>query len=789
MKKGKKLNLYADVWSFAIFSFASLAILVCGYLFVPQFADDSHADEVEEEGNTVTLSVSPIDETNGYSIQVRDPGQNGVFKTIGIEASVTTANSYGYQLSMRSKDINAHFVNSNSNFSSESYISSISAPISVDIANSQYFNEKNAYGWSTDWSENGQSGTFNPLSSSDTVLKKTIAAATDEKTDIYIGTLITEDLLFGKYDGTLILTAVANSAADVSSDYTLSYNGNASDTVTNIPSSTTKSVVTSYTGPVYIPLDTATIPARTSYTFKGWDTSSRSTSPAYAYNSSDGSWTVPTYGDDGNGNTVAVVNVNTYSTTLYAIWGQTFTLNFNLAGGTDSSGTLTAGMSAEDVGSHNFTIPNVSPESNAGTFKGWATSSIATEASYQPGDIFTVRSDNPTVTLYAVYGTVTFEDAFSKANATTVGGVYRLQDMTAKICSSVSNATSGAAGDTQAISLVDTRDGNTYTVAKLLDGNCWMTENLRLGVDNSTSWSLNLTTANSDVSSTYTMEATDNNSWTGDATSADFRTGAANNGSNSYASGGYLYNYYSATAGGKGTICPKGWTIPADGVASGSFGYLLAQYNAVSSATSTTMNSSAHTSAPLNFPLGGYVDGTGSYISGNTGYLWTSSAVSAANAYAVYYGSGSGSGAALSGNSESKTNGYAVRCIASSTNGSGNANPLGEDTLNVPDNVLEVIRLIRALPNPEDITLADGEAIERLRSLYEALSDEEKAMISSELIQKYNAVLAAYYSLLEGNAANTGLIVAAAAGAAAAVTTLTTLFVVKRNKEDEESEA
>ena len=33
--------------------------------------------------------------------------------------------------------------------------------------------------------------------------------------------------------------------------------------------------------------------------------------------------------------------------------------------------------------------------------------------------------------------------------------------------------------------LTDERDGNTYTVAKLADGNCWMTENLRLDAENS----------------------------------------------------------------------------------------------------------------------------------------------------------------------------------------------------------------------------------------------------------------------------------------------------------------
>ena len=43
----------------------------------------------------------------------------------------------------------------------------------------------------------------------------------------------------------------------------------------------------------------------------------------------------------------------------------------------------------------------------------------------------------------------------------------------------------GAMNIGDVIALTDTRDGNTYAVAKLVDGNCWMIENLRLGSSNS----------------------------------------------------------------------------------------------------------------------------------------------------------------------------------------------------------------------------------------------------------------------------------------------------------------
>ena len=60
----------------------------------------------------------------------------------------------------------------------------------------------------------------------------------------------------------------------------------------------------------------------------------------------------------------------------------------------------------------------------------------------------------------------------------TATGLYKMQDMTPAICNSVSMPTDATAATTQETKLVDIRDGKTYWVAKLLDGNCWMTQNL-----------------------------------------------------------------------------------------------------------------------------------------------------------------------------------------------------------------------------------------------------------------------------------------------------------------------
>ena len=71
--------------------------------------------------------------------------------------------------------------------------------------------------------------------------------------------------------------------------------------------------------------------------------------------------------------------------------------------------------------------------------------------------------------------------------------------------------------------LTDTRDGNTYYVAKLKDGKCWMSQNLRLGGSSP----ITLTSATSDVSSNYVLpkSGTSGNNENGDYVYADSKWG------------------------------------------------------------------------------------------------------------------------------------------------------------------------------------------------------------------------------------------------------------------------
>ncbi len=71
---------------------------------------------------------------------------------------------------------------------------------------------------------------------------------------------------------------------------------------------------------------------------------------------------------------------------------------------------------------------------------------------------------------------VTLANAFESAGKTQLYGYYQMQDMTEEICSAVE------VEDDQ-LQLIDNRDNKVYWVAKLADGNCWMTQNLDLDID------------------------------------------------------------------------------------------------------------------------------------------------------------------------------------------------------------------------------------------------------------------------------------------------------------------
>ena len=112
------------------------------------------------------------------------------------------------------------------------------------------------------------------------------------------------------------------------------------------------------------------------------------------------------------------------------------------------------------------------------------------------------RDDQYTLTFGAKVNTDLPADSYQNrvvislvANPLTVANLSELtylQDMSPAVCDA------SATGDTT--QLIDSRDGKTYWVAKLQDGNCWMTQNLDFDLDPAQT----LTPADSDVSRPWT---------------------------------------------------------------------------------------------------------------------------------------------------------------------------------------------------------------------------------------------------------------------------------------------
>ena len=118
-------------------------------------------------------------------------------------------------------------------------------------------------------------------------------------------------------------------------------------------------------------------PTRSGYTFLGWSTSSSATSASYQ----PGEW--------------YYANANR---TFYAVWQKnaptSYTVSYDANGGSGAPGSQTK---TQDI---TLTLSGTKPTRSGYTFLGWATSSSATSASYQPGGSYTA---NASVTLYAVW--------------------------------------------------------------------------------------------------------------------------------------------------------------------------------------------------------------------------------------------------------------------------------------------------------------------------------------------------------------------------------------------------
>ena len=290
----------------------------------------------------------------------------------------------------------------------------------------------------------------------------------------------------------------------------------------------------------------------------------------------------------------------------------TLTINFDgngSTGGSTASQQIAAGNTAS-LNANGFTR-------NGYAFTGWNTAANGFGTSYADGADYTVTpaTGDISVTLYAQWEPVNLLD-----------DVTYMQDLTAAQCT--------GSGDGVTATLIDRRDNNRYTVAKI-NGACWMTQNLRL------SGGRDLTPADSNVTQNWEFP---NTSLTTGNSYDEARSAISSN--TSY--GGY-YNYCAASAGtvcssssaqdATQDICPKGWRLPTNNEQSGITSYVSA-FSPVYS--------------------GRYLDGS-LYNTGSLGYWWSATAGSSSSQYILNYNSGS-----LGTYDILNYNGFSVRCIRSS---------------------------------------------------------------------------------------------------------------------------
>ena len=172
----------------------------------------------------------------------------------------------------------------------------------------------------------------------------------------------------------------------------------------------------------------------------------------------------------------------------------------------------------------------------------------------QPADTYTGQVKyillHPNTQTPPASGSVDY--AFLYAGKDKYKGYYKMQDMDSTICTNISNAQSGT--------LIDQRDDNTYTIAKIA-GNCWMIQNLRF-----TGTDLDPSTSNVASATTITY---------GDLTSGNSNSDPRiHEGVDSNGNPTVWYNYAAASAttitgdsnntSATYDICPAGWRLPTE---------------------------------------------------------------------------------------------------------------------------------------------------------------------------------------------------------------------------------
>lgn len=438
--------------------------------------------------------------------------------------------------------------------------------------------------------------------------------------------------------------------------------------------------------------------------------------------------------------TYTVTGATTLSLTTKTATLTTYTLDYDTGA---SSSTIPSSTATSYNASYSFEITSVRPALFGQSFIGWSETQGATTTDYTPSDTITLTNPDPdnissiAKTLYAVYqedtcspgnicyfgngaeaGVMTDQPASSNADTILIPSNYSKSGygfagwlVTENGTPYGPNATIttpdlsteglklyakwiASTGDLQTwtgcstmqtgeiTALTDTRDGNVYTVAKLADGKCWTTENLRLDFKSAT---INATNTNNPTADfiTKSTSAISSNTLCKTNNSDCFdqiqfnsnnlnrsltQSHNAESSSSAWYSYGTYYNWFTATAGNgtysstssstiSGDICPAGWHLPTGGN-NGEYKDLNATIN--NGSTSSDLNWRTY---PNNFIWSGDYNGNKRAASYVNARIWTSTAKDNNTAYRLGLDSNKTAAVTPTSNAWNKWDAFTIRCV------------------------------------------------------------------------------------------------------------------------------
>ena len=358
--------------------------------------------------------------------------------------------------------------------------------------------------------------------------------------------------------------------------------------------------------------------------------------------------------------------------TLYAVWEPIYSLIYNGNGADAGSMSSVDTIDSLTAGKHRLVASNFSKTGYG--FAGW---SLDNDAATKLASGTQVKVYGPNEVAIVNNAFLAYADANNEINLYAVwlpaDTNYTLQTFSSTQCSAMN------IGDVTA--LRDTRDNNTYAIAKLEDGNCWTIENLRLDPSTTTFNNSNTNAPTQDFIDAALLSST-NNTLCNQYTTACIdsvrfntnninRNNTASHNSNtvnkSWYSYGVMYNWYTASAGNGdlamdtgdvvGDICPAGWRLPTGGN--------NGEYTNINRLANN--NSTTDTAGLLKFPDNFILSGDYNYNvpGGRNSFsrFWSATPDGSQKAFRLGINYGAASNAVTPAGSWGKWDAFAVRCI------------------------------------------------------------------------------------------------------------------------------